>query len=1094
MRIVPAVITAATCLTFLLPVLTPADTVKIDDRTFTLPPGFTIERVVAPPLALRPITIDFDDRGRLYVADSSGSSARPDQQLKERPHRILRLEDTDHDGVFDRQTVFADKMMFPEGTMWLEGSLYVAAPPSIWKLTDTDDDGVADQRVEWFQGKTLTGCANDLHGPYAGPDGLIYWTKGAFAKQTYTLPNGKAFTTRAAHIFRARPDGSGVEPVMTGGMDNPVDVAFTPAGERIFTTTFLQNPAGGKRDGLIHAIYGGVYGKVHDVIDGHVRTGPDLMPVLSHLGPAAPSGLHRYEGTAFGPDYENNLFTACFNLRKVVRHVLTADGPTFKSRDEDFVVCDHVDFHPTDVIEDADGSLLIVDTGGWYKLCCPTSQLVKPDILGAIYRVRRTDAKKPEDPRGHKIRWNDASPGDLATLLDDARPAVRRRAIQTLAARAGATPSPKAANASAPPSASPAVGEGRGEGSSPAQTATLRALDRTLESGTPRARLSAVWAVTRLPSPDARATIRAALADKDETVLQAACHAASVWRDPFAMEELVGLLDHASPHVRRAAAEALGRIGRTESATPLFAALQNALEVKSPDPILHHALIYALIELGLPQSLDARLSKIVFDPAQAPALRRAALILLDQVNSPSLQPFSSPAAGDSLQMLGTLLLATDPPLRQTTAWVVGHRPEWGDALAISFREMLVRADHGPDPDALRRQLASLAAAKGIQTLLSDTVRGNYAPASRAIAMGAMADAALRIPPASWLPAVTPLLESADPKLVAAAVAAVRKLAPKPAPAAVVAALHRVAADPGNAPATRLDAIAALPAATSKEAADLPPLPDAAVTFLTGLLNAGTESALRLDAAETLGRSKLSRDQLLALTAYIEPAAPLELDRLMNAFTQPAADDEVGQKLLNALEKSKSLASIHPSTLKSRLARFGPDVQKKAQPLLARLAPDAAQQAARLDALQKSLPAGDVRRGQLVFNSAKAACATCHAIGYVGGRLGPDLTKIGAIRQERDLLESILYPSASFTQTYEPVIVETTDNDTLNGFLRSNTGDHVTLTTGPDQEARLSRNDVKSIRPGTTSLMPPGLDQQLSPQELSDLIAFLKAAK
>ena len=51
------------------------------------------------------------------------------KQLAEKPHRIVRLEDSDGDGKFDKRTVFADKMMFPEGTMWLDGSLYVAAPP-----------------------------------------------------------------------------------------------------------------------------------------------------------------------------------------------------------------------------------------------------------------------------------------------------------------------------------------------------------------------------------------------------------------------------------------------------------------------------------------------------------------------------------------------------------------------------------------------------------------------------------------------------------------------------------------------------------------------------------------------------------------------------------------------------------------------------------------------------------------------------------------------------------------------------------------------------------------------------------------------------
>ncbi len=176
----------------------------------TVPAGFVIERVAGPPLVNRPIVADFDEEGRLYVADSSGSNDKTDKQVVDRPHRIVRLEDTNGDGRFDKSVVFADKMMFPEGAMWLAGSLYVAAPPSIWKLTDTDGDGVADQREEWWQGKTLTGCANDLHGPYLGPDGWIYWTKGAFAEQTYERPGKPPFVTkRVSHSSSAsrRPGG-----------------------------------------------------------------------------------------------------------------------------------------------------------------------------------------------------------------------------------------------------------------------------------------------------------------------------------------------------------------------------------------------------------------------------------------------------------------------------------------------------------------------------------------------------------------------------------------------------------------------------------------------------------------------------------------------------------------------------------------------------------------------------------------------------------------------------------------------------------------------------------------------------------------------
>jgi putative membrane-bound dehydrogenase-like protein len=1046
--------------------------ITIDNRTFHLPPGFVIEKIAGRPLVNRPITADFDEQGRLYVSDSSGSSEKVQKQLEERPHRILRLEDTNNDGVFDRATVFADKMMFPEGTLWYAGALYVAAPPSIWKLTDTDNDGVADQRGEWFQGKTLTGCANDLHGPYLGPDGWIYWCKGAFAKQTYTLPNGKEFTTRAAHIFRSRPDGTGIEPVMTGGMDNPVEVVFTPGGERIFTTTFLQNPAAGRRDGLIHAVYGGVYGKQHDVIDDHIRTGPDLMPVLSHLGPAASCGLVRYESAVFGKEYQDNLFSSSFNLHKIFRHILTPDVATFKSKDEDFLTCDSLDFHPTHLIEDADGSLIVIDTGGWYKLCCPTSQLGKPDVLGAIYRVRRTDAKKIADPRGLKIAWATLSADDLAKLLGDERPAVAKRAIAALAAF---SPSPGT------------PGESRGEGR--AQNDALRAMDRILQSSpNPRARLNAVWAGCRIPGPDARATVRSALSDKDDSVREAALHGVSLWRDPLAVLELIKLLQHPSPHTVRTAIEALGRIGRSEAIGPLLA----FPAPKLTDPIINHSLVYALIELNQDGRHAKDYAAVLEDSSRDPLHRRAALVAVDQSGAAGSDPFTT---SRQPSIVISLIDSPDRTLRDAAGWIVSRHPEWGDALASDCLRMLTSTAVIERPEAVRTQITSLARSPAVQEVLAQVAGDANAPAQRRqVVLAAIAGTSLKDLPEPWCQTLTNLLSDPDAKIAAASAAALRRYTPKNPPRALIEGLIRLAERTDVSTSARLDALVTLPATNAKDAKDLPALSAKLFDLLVASVGPQAQPSVRLESAEILARSNLTRDQVAALGSVARSAGPLELDRLLATLDQKVVDDELAANLVQSIEKSKAAGSIRPDNLRTRLKRFGPQVQAKAQALLTRLAPDAAKQKAHLDQLVANLSAGDVRRGQLIFNSPKAACASCHAIGYVGGHVGPDLTRIGAIRQERDLLESIAFPSASFVQSFEPIIVETTAGDIHSGILKKNDAQEVILTTGPDAEVRIPRAEVKDMRPGTVSVMPAGLDQQMTPQELADLVAFLKACK
>ena len=96
---------------------------------------------------------------------------------------------------------------------------------------------------------------------------------------------------------------------------------------------------------------------------------------------------------------------------------------------------------------------------------------------------------------------------------------------------------------------------------------------------------------------------------------------------------------------------------------------------------------------------------------------------------------------------------------------------------------------------------------------------------------------------------------------------------------------------------------------------------------------------------------------------------------------------------------------------------------------------------------------------------KVACLSCHAIGYLGGKIGPDLTRIGQIRSERDLLEAIVFPSASFARGYEPVVVTTASGAIHSGVLRSDLTDVVVLATSAGAETRILRREIVDMQPG-----------------------------
>jgi putative membrane-bound dehydrogenase-like protein len=1004
---------------------------KLDGHNFTLPAGFTIERIAAPELTQRPVHADFDEQGRLYVAESSGSNDPVQKQLEDKPHSILRLEDTNGDGVFDQRTVFSDRMMFPEGVLWHDGSVYVTAPPEIWKLTDTTGDGVADQREVWFNPGTLTGCANDLHGPFLGRDGWIYWSKGAFAKQELELAGGGKLETRAAHIFRRHPSGGGVEVVMTGGMDNPVEFVMTPAGEKFFTSTFMLHPGGGKRDGIGHASYGALFGKPHDVLDDHPRTGPALTEPITHLGPAAPTGLCLIESAEFGPEYRGNLFATMFNLHKVTRHVLVPEGAGFRTIDEDFLVSENRDFHPTDVFEDADGSLIVIDTGGWYKICCPTSQLYKPDVFGGIYRIRKTGAHRLDDSRGRKLDWTGATPQQIAGRLADQRPVVRQRALGQLAGLGGAS---------------------------------LPALEKTLaESRSADARVAAIWALAQIDDAKARALTRPHLAAADPVVRQAALASIALWRDQAATIELLRVLAAGAPSHRRGAAEALGRISDAQAVPALVLALAYA------DATLQPALTRALIDIGNAPAIRAAVAQ------KSAAMPLGALIALDQLGAATVT--------DVLPLLASNREAD----RQTADWIIRRHADWGAELTQYFETRLAGLA-APD-ETLATQIGRMAASRSIREWLAVQLNLEVAAAGRVTLLQAMSRSGVRATPPEWKRVVTGLLGGETPaELRAAAVhaAATFNLSAE-TDNELKSALTEVARETAPPAELRMTALAAVP---NPFFFDRDP---ALFAFALQQLAPDQPVLVRQLAARALGGHPLSVEQRRALLEVLPELGPMELNAVLPPFEEPAGD-ATDARLMETLGRAKAFRSLNADRVRRLFTKYPAGLQPRVMELVGRLDVDFAEQQRRLDATLASLPAGDIRRGQELFNSPRAACNSCHAIGYLGGDLGPDLTRIGQIRNQRDLLEAILFPSASFVRSYETVTVRTRDGEDHQGIVREDARDHVVLATGPGVLTSLSRPDIAELTPGAMSLMPGGLDQLLSAQELADLLAFLMATR
>jgi putative membrane-bound dehydrogenase-like protein len=943
-----------------------------------LPEGLVAELAVPSTLAEHPIMASLGPPGQLFIGDSSGTNLNKAGLEKALPHRVLLLTDTDLDGVYDKVSVFADKMTFPQGGVWLDGAFYVASPPGIWKLKDTDGDGTADEREMIVGGFEYTGNAADVHGPFLHPNGRLYWCHGRKGHEVKQRDGTLVHAGLASGVWSCKPDGSDVRWHALSCADNPTEIDFTPEGEIVGTVNlFYSGPRG---DTLIHWLRGGIYPREDQLqaIAGLPRT-LDVMPVAYNFGHIAIAGCSFYRSGTLDPEWRGNLFVVHFNTQRITRMELVPDGASYRVIEREFLKLRDGDAHLTDILEDRDGSLLVINTGGWFRIGCPSSVVAKPDVAGAIYRIRKRAMPAKVDPWGSATAkvWELARQGDeasvkqLVSFLDDKDISVSRAAGNALAILA--------------------------------RPETVPALVRTLSHPNPGVQLAAAHALGEMPSLDEKAT-----------------------------RALLGLLE--------------GAVDRSVEHQGMFALFR----ASSTAPLVE----------GLRDS-------------HKPALQGRALTLLDQ------WPKSSLTAADVLPLLDS----ANATLARRAAVVSAQHRDWMPVVTAHFSPGLMQTTLSPDAlilveMAVKPWFEELSVREFVSGLAESASVSYQHAAWRILAAGQGGSAE---------PRCTASLKNALPKTPPADLPLLLDaMASRPTPE-LDTALKEFAADERFALSLRLKA---LNASTRPGT----PLSAAAFQMLLSTLTEQNSIPARLEAGRILTRSRLNREQLLAMAPILGAVGPMELRVVANVI-RSAPDVEVGNAFAAALTNSIALACLQESEVRTLFGNLPPECFNVVAPALRQLANEDDLRRRKIETLPALVSTkGCASEGEKVFAAGKGACTACHRIGNVGNLVGPNLSTIGQIRSDRDLLESIILPSATLARDYEAHLIETTEGQSLLAVIRGNLSDAIVVADGSGQERTLPRAQIVSMQTLPTSLMPLGLDQVLGEQDLLDVVAYLRSCR
>lgn len=130
-------------------------------------------------------------------------------------------------------------------------------------------------------------------------------------------------------------------------------------------------------------------------------------------------------------------------------------------------------------------------------------------------------------------------------------------------------------------------------------------------------------------------------------------------------------------------------------------------------------------------------------------------------------------------------------------------------------------------------------------------------------------------------------------------------------------------------------------------------------------------------------------------------------------------------------------------------------------------------------------AGDAGRGKMIFTK---SCATCHRLQDIGKHVGPDLTAL-TDKSPAAILVAILDPNRAVEDKFRNYIALTNDGRQFTGMITNETGNSITLTGADAKEQTILRTDLEELLSTGKSLMPEGLEKELPPQAVADVIAY-----